>query len=315
LADISEHAITLARWLLTDSVLQSTWQCLLRNYGDIIASPSFAVVLPISFYFVACCLFMALDLSSMQWLDRYRIQPQRPPSWRAMKPALILTLWNQVLYVLPVAAVSIVFGHPIPLPSDAPTMSVLLLHIGLCMVTFDAMYFAWHWLFHKWRWGFQHVHSVHHRYSATFAWVTQYVHPVELLFTGFFSAITPVLFGCHPLTTWAWTLVNIWISIDAHCGYDFPWSLHNWLPFYGGALHHDMHHLRPRTNYEPFFTYLDWLAGTAATVPTSSCHQSTAVVPVEGPLTGSASSLAESVDTVQDRVMLASTDNTIDCQT
>ena len=38
--------------------------------------------------------------------------------------------------------------------------------------------------------------------------------------------------------------------------------LHHWLPFFGGSLHHDMHHQRPNTNFEPFFTVLDILCGT-----------------------------------------------------
>lgn len=248
------------------------WQYLVQHHGPTLAAPSFSVVLPVSFYFGACCMFMLLDLSSSTWLAAHRIQPAKPPSWSTMRPALMLTLWNQVLYVLPAAALSILCGSPLALPSEAPTLIVLTVQVLLCLVTFDFCYFAWHWLFHKWRWGFRCVHSVHHRYNATFAWVTQYVHPIELLVTGLFSAVTPMVYSCHPLTTWAWTLVNIWVSIDAHCGYDFPWSLHNWVPFYGGALHHDMHHQRPRTNYEPFFTYLDLLAGTAASA-VDDAHQ------------------------------------------
>ena len=30
----------------------------------------------------------------------------------------------------------------------------------------------------------------------------------------------------------------------------------------GGAIHHDLHHQWPSTNFQPFFTYMDSLCGT-----------------------------------------------------
>ena len=46
-----------------------------------------------------------------------------------------------------------------------------------------------------------------------------------------------------------------------HIGYDFPFALHRFLPFYAGAPAHDMHHFRPLTCFEPWFNYLDKLMG------------------------------------------------------
>ena len=50
--------------------------------------------------------------------------------------------------------------------------------------------------------------------------------------------------------------------MEAHAGYDMPFMMHHWLPFFGGSVHHDMHHQRPNTNFAPFFTVLDILCGT-----------------------------------------------------
>ncbi|MBN3279735.1 C25L2 protein, partial [Polyodon spathula] len=32
-------------------------------------------------------------------------------------------------------------------------------------------------------------------------------------------------------TTWVFMMFGVWISMDDHYGYDFPWSLHNLVPF------------------------------------------------------------------------------------
>lgn len=36
--------------------------------------------------------------------------------------------------------------------------------------------------------------------------------------------------------------MRLFQAVDAHSGYDFPWSLHNIIPFWSGADHHDFHH-------------------------------------------------------------------------
>ena len=47
-------------------------------------------------------------------------------------------------------------------------------------------------------------------------------------------------------------------------GFDFPWAPHHWFPLgiYGGAPKHDMHHMKPMTNFQPLFNTWDHLLGT-----------------------------------------------------
>ena len=66
----------------------------------------------------------------------------------------------------------------------------------------------------------------------------------------------------HILTVYIWIILRLHQAVDAHSGYgkttrslvpirifvdtcapDFPWSLHNFLPFWSGAEHHDFHHM------------------------------------------------------------------------
>ncbi|KAJ1389907.1 Fatty acid hydroxylase [Sesbania bispinosa] len=80
--------------------------------------------------------------------------------------------------------------------------------------------------------------------------------------------LLPLLVCCH----WA-TLGNSLVmdgseileTVEAHCGYHFPWSPSNFFPFYGGADFHDYHHRLLYTksgNYSSTFTYMDWIFGT-----------------------------------------------------
>jgi len=43
---------------------------------------------------------------------------------------------------------------------------------------------------------------------------------------------------------------------------DFPWSLHNILPFWSGAEHHDFHHMAFTNNYSTSFRWWDFICGT-----------------------------------------------------
>jgi methylsterol monooxygenase len=51
-------------------------------------------------------------------------------------------------------------------------------------------------------------------------------------------------------------------AIDAHSGYDFPWSLNKFIPFWAGADHHDFHHQAFVNNFSTSFRWWDWSLGT-----------------------------------------------------
>lgn len=106
--------------------------------------------------------------------------------------------------------------------------------------------------------------QVHHTFSSTFALTAEYSGVWETLSLGLFAAAAPVLLHCHPLAGMTFFVVNIWLSVEDHCGYQLPWALDRLVPFglYGGASHHDLHHIHSRCNYAPYFTHWDLLAGT-----------------------------------------------------
>ena len=62
------------------------------------------------------------------------------------------------------------------LPTHAPRVGELLVHLLACFVVFDASYFAWHWAHHASPVLYKHVHAVHHEYRAPFCWGNAHTH-------------------------------------------------------------------------------------------------------------------------------------------
>jgi hypothetical protein len=74
------------------------------------------------------------------------------------------------------------------------------------------------------------------RYATPFGLTAEYAHPAEILFLGFATIIGPAVTGPHLITLWLWMVLRVVETVEAHCGYHFPWSLANFLPLYGGWI-------------------------------------------------------------------------------
>ena len=72
------------------------------------------------------------------------------------------------------------------------------------------------------------------RYATPFGLTSEYAHPAEILFLGFATIFGPAITGPHLITLWLWMVLRVLETVEAHCGYHFPWSLSNFLPLYGG---------------------------------------------------------------------------------
>lgn len=73
-----------------------------------------------------------------------------------------------------------------------------------------------------------------YRYATPFGLTSEYAHPAEILFLGFATIVGPAITGPHLITLWLWMVLRVLETVEAHCGYHFPWSLSNFLPLYGG---------------------------------------------------------------------------------
>lgn len=250
-----------------DSLLQPTWNYIQHHYQTSIRSPLFPVLLSVSTYLLLVAIYTTLDLLAPSWpkINQYRIHQEHHVAWSNIWKTLCLTTYNHLVFIFPAAVAQWLWRPPIPLPQKAPTLTAFLMGILGCTVVFDFQYYLWHMLHHRIGWLYRTFHAVHHQYNEPFSLVTQYLSGWELFSVGLWTTINPLLLQCHCLTTWAFMIFNVWVSAEDHCGYVFPWAVHNLVPFglWGGVLKHDAHHQKPGTNFAPFFSHWDWLGGTA----------------------------------------------------
>lgn len=131
--------------------------------------------------------------------------------------------------------------------------------------------------FHYWahralHWGplYKKIHKLHHAFSAPFGLAAEYAHPLEILILGTGTIGGPILWclaskgNLHIATMYIWIILRLFQAVDAHSGYDFPWSLRTFLPFWSGADHHDYHHSNFVGCYSTSFRLWDWVFGTEA---------------------------------------------------
>lgn len=248
-------------------LLQSFWDRI-RTQQYLLRSPLFPTFFSLTIYLSCCLPFFCLDLlsSRVALVRRFKIQPKSEMTWTMARSCLLKVLHTHAVFILPLSVLHW-YWRPVILPDEAPETGRVVRDVLACLLLFDTQCFVWHYLHHKVPWLYQTFHKEHHRYTATFSLTAEHSGVWETLSLSFFAALSPVLLGCHPLTEMLFFTLNIWLSVEDHSGYDFPWSPHRLVPFglYGGARHHDLHHLKFKVNYAPYFTHWDRLFGTLYT--------------------------------------------------
>ena len=262
--------------------LQPIWKYLTHDNSMIspyVNSAVFPGAISIIFYYLACLPGVVLDIMDNDYMKQtFKIQPNKIPPTGSYYRTLLYTFRNNVLFIFPGVLFQAyvhgpwLYANPTCFyyctgydlyPTFAPTIYEFCFDLFLSLVVFDAMYHYWHRLHHISRPLYSHIHRIHHEYFSPFSWVTQYEHPLELFAVSALSLVVPISLGLHPFTEWVWLLLAIQLSVDAHSGYDF--CVLDKLPFlffWGGNKHHDIHHQKPKTNFQPFFTWFDIYHGT-----------------------------------------------------
>ena len=147
-----------------------------------------------------------------------------------------------------------------------PSLSKMAVQILAFFVLED----TWHYWTHRaMHWGplYKSIHKIHHQYSAPFGLAAEFASPIEVMVLGAGTVLMPIAWvmvtgDLHILTMYLWIVLRLCQAIDAHSGYEFPWSLHNFIPFWAGAQHHDVHHERFIGNYASSFRWWDKIMDT-----------------------------------------------------
>ncbi|CAH6719685.1 methylsterol monooxygenase [[Candida] jaroonii] len=219
-------------------------------------------------YFGRCLPWLIID--QIPAFRKYKIQETKMPSNKEQWECFKSVLKSHLL----VEALPIWFFHPIcdklgvGLTVPFPSWTTIAFNLAVFFVLED----AWHyWLHRGLHYGvfYKYIHKQHHRYAAPFGLAAEYAHPIEVMLLGFGTVGIPIVYcyitgNLHLFTINLWVVLRLFQAIDAHSGYEFPWSLHHFLPFWAGADHHDEHHHHFIGSYASSFRWWDFVLDTEA---------------------------------------------------
>jgi len=250
------------------SRIESLWASWYLWFGDpFVATGLLSFAVHEIVYFGRSVPWIVID--AIPYFQQWKLQPNRIPSlqeqWQCAKLVLIMHFVVELPLIwsfFPMAQMVGMSTWEVPFPS----WTSIVFQVSIFFVLEDLFHFFAHRALH---WGplYKHIHKVHHKYSAPFGLAAEYAHPAEIAILGTGTIGAPLLYcACRPhlhlFTVYIWIVLRNFQSIDAHSGYDFPWSLHHFIPFWSGAAHHDFHHMSFVNNFSTSFRWCDWLFGT-----------------------------------------------------
>ncbi|KAF7712947.1 Uncharacterized protein PECH_002320 [Penicillium ucsense] len=247
--------------------LWAAWYAWMQN--DVLATGIMSFAMHEIVYFGRSLPWFIID--SLGLFKQYKIQGNKVPSVREQWDCAKWVLLSHVTVELP----QIWLFHPMAqffgLSTSVPFPSVLTMAYQIAI--FFVMEDAWHYWFHRaLHYGplYKAIHKIHHQYSAPFGLAAEYASPIEVMILGFGTVSCPIIWcaitgNLHILTMYVWIVLRLAQAIDAHSGYEFPWSLHHFLPFWAGADHHDLHHEKFIGNYSSSFRWWDYVLDTEYT--------------------------------------------------
>ncbi|XP_031395963.1 methylsterol monooxygenase 1-2-like [Punica granatum] len=207
-----------------------------------------------------------LELSPSAGFGRYKIQPRVHLSFSEMFRCYRDVTWIFFFLVGPLQLLSYPTVKMVGIRTGLPLPSgwEIFLQLFVYFMIEDYTHYWFHRFLHC-KWGYEKIHHVHHEYTAPIGFAALYAHWAEVLILGIPSFLGPVIVPGHMITLWLWFVLRQIEAIDVHSGYDLPWSPTKYIPFYGGADHHDYHHYvggQSHNNFASVFTYCDFLYGT-----------------------------------------------------
>jgi methylsterol monooxygenase len=255
------------------SVIEKLWAAWYIKIGnDILATGLLFFLTHEIVYFGRCGVWWIID--NIGYFRKWKIQNTKLPSNEEQWECFKAVLKSHFL----IEALPIWLFHPlcsklkISVSVPFPDLKILLVQVAIFFVCEDAWHYWAHRLFH-YGWFYKNIHKVHHKYAAPFGLAAEYAHPVEVMSLGVGTVGFPILYAylakvnpwlpeLHLFTICIWISARLLQAVDSHSGYEFPWSLHHFLPFWAGAEHHDAHHHYFIGNYASSFRWFDYILNT-----------------------------------------------------
>ncbi|MCO5558489.1 hypothetical protein L7F22_012073 [Adiantum nelumboides] len=215
------------------NALERGWEYLINNFSEFQLASLGSFIIHEGVFFLSGLPYLFME---MWGLKRYKIQGKMNTQEAQTKCIVRLLLYHTCVN-LPLMMLSYpVFtwmGMTSKLP--LPSWKVVAFQIASYFILEDFIFYWGHRILHT-KWLYKHIHSVHHEYATPFGLTSEYAHPAEILFLGFATFFGPGITGPHLFTLWLWMILRVVETVEAHCGYDFPWSFSKLFPLYGGYV-------------------------------------------------------------------------------
>jgi methylsterol monooxygenase len=207
-------------------------------------------------------------IDAIPYFQRWKLQPNKIPTPQEQWECTKQVLWAHFTVELPTIWLFYPLAETVGMKTyhvPFPSLYTMTWQIAFFMFFEDLFHWAAHRALHT-PLLYKHIHKIHHKYSAPFGLAAEYAHPAEVMILGMGtlggSLLLCLFTEVHFISFFIWVIIKLFQAIDAHSGYDFPWSLQHILPFWSGAEHHDFHHMAFTNNYSTSFRWWDRIFGT-----------------------------------------------------
>lgn len=145
----------------------------------------------------------------------------------------------------------------------APTTMGILGGVVGGLFLYDFLFFLGHVTMHKIPFIHRTVHAKHHKTAEVRACEIVRLGVAEEVLEVLFSIIALNFLSVHPVARTIYNAVITFLLTELHCGFDFPWTPQNVVPFglATGSRRHHYHHRNGKHYYQKFFYHVDRIFG------------------------------------------------------
>ena len=183
-----------------------------------------------------CAFYLLLDLTRPAVLLQLKVQTDFVLTKKGLVQLCSLALVNQLVLLGVVWLIWDVQPMVAPHVFDAelPALLPFIVNLAACIPYAEFVFYGMHRLLHT-PWMFEHIHYLHHTWTAPCAPCAIYAHPIEFLIGNVTVVAAGPFFLGHHLSVWiVWTALATANTIHGHSGWHLPWL--------GSPEGHDYHH-------------------------------------------------------------------------
>lgn len=201
---------------------------------------------------------------------KWRLQPELRRDLRAWRPTGEV-VQEVAVYALPLLIHDMLRPRRV-IPAAPPSALGLAGEVVASLCMYDAYFFVGHAALHVVP-ALAPYHAKHHYSRIVRARDVVRLSVLEEALDVGCSIAALNTVGAHPLSRAVFNVVIIYLLCELHCGYDFPWSLQNVVPFgvWQGSRRHTAHHVHGRAHFAKFLSVFDgierWILARVPALP------------------------------------------------